>query len=346
MNKLQFSMEASQVGYLNMHEATKQIRPRLTAKTTRFFHSWPGYFSLLFVAFYLHGCTGVNTFPTVARPGDTVSVMVGGSEQARKDSVTVSLKDKDNVDWDLQALGRVRSVFNLRAAGTAYGTHYSSWLDSEISWLNGHEPVQTVLIFDVPQGVAIGPATLSVDLNSNDDSSGLFHPVSIAMDVIEDATGTSGTSDQFLRQNFNGIPREASLEDLEPAPYAKISFGGGDTMASPLLYATSLVVDFDQTIVNGDDLNVYVSESTVRGSPTETGAFGSNQRGVYWKQDGDKLFIDIVAPQGIEGRYLQVFVVHPRGLTGDPTLSLESATNYDINGNDSIVYTPSFEYFP
>lgn len=268
--------------------------------------------------------------------------MVGGSENARKDTIAVSLTDSNSVQWDIQALGRVRSVFNLRAAGTAHGTHYSPWLDAEISWLKGHEPVQTVLVIDIPDGAATGPATLSVNLNAIDDSSGIFQPVTISMDII---AGTS-TADQFLRQNFNGVPQAVSFQDLEPAPYAKISFGDGSTATgSQVLGAATLVLDFDETIVNGDDLNVYVAESTVRGSFNQTGAFGSTQRMVYWRQDGTNLFIDIIAPQGIEGRYLQVYIVHPHGLSGDPGMTLLSSISYDIDGN-TISFAPSFGYFP
>lgn len=304
--------------------------------------SWMGPVLPLLAAVLFQGCTGVNTFPTVARTGDTVSVMVGGSETARKGTVEVSLTDQNEVVWDLQTLGLVRSVFNLRAAGTAHGAHYSSWLDTEFSWLKGHEPVQTVLVIDVPDGAATGPATLRVNLNAVDDSSGINQPVTISMDII---AGT-GSGDQFLRQNFNTVPQSVRFQDLEPAPYAKVSFGDGSSATgSQVLAAASLVLDFDEATVNGDDLNVYVSESTVRGSFSQTGAFGDTQRMVYWRQDGANLFIDIIAPQGIEGRYLQVYVVHPRGLTGDPGLSLMSSTSYDIDGN-TISFEPSFGYFP
>ncbi len=83
---------------------------------------------------FLSACTSVNTFPNIARPGDTVSFMVGGSALAKKENVSVILTDSGGQVFDLQALGRVRSVFNLRADGRAVGTHYSPYLDSYISW--------------------------------------------------------------------------------------------------------------------------------------------------------------------------------------------------------------------
>ncbi len=306
--------------------------------------------SLLLLAMLLfQGCTAVNTFPTIARQGDTISVMAGGSEDARKDTTSISLTDNNGVVWDLQTLGLVRSVFNLRTTGTAYGTSYSKFTTIENSWVVGHEPVQTVVVIDIPATAAVGPATLSINLNTNDDSSGVVQPYSISLEIV-DVPGLPGASDDFLRQDFTGTNLPASFPDLEPAPYAKISFGEGSGFggfsATPndILGAAELVVDFDETIVNGDDLNVYVAESTLRGTDS-TGPFGDHQRMVSFRHDGTQLFINIIAPRGIEDRYLQVYVVHPRGLAGDPGLNLLSTTGYDLNGN-TITAIPQFSYFP
>lgn len=284
----------------------------------------------------LAGCTAVNTFPVAARSGDTISVMVGGSEQARKTTIGATLTDSAGGVWDLQALGRVRSVFNLRADGRAYGMHYSAYLDSYFPWSMGHEPVQTVLVADLPVGLPIGNATLTVRLNATDNSSGISDPTNIKIEILP---GT-GTSNDFARKAGGNSTIAADLQALEPAPHAKLTFGTGTVIG-----AASLVIDVDQSVVNMDDLNVYVPESTVRGSFSSPGAFGDKQRMVYWHQDGDRLYIDIIAPQGIDSRYLQAFVVHPRGLSGSPNFTIVSAAVYDINGQP-ISVTPQLAYYP
>lgn len=282
----------------------------------------PGIVLALFVGF-ASGCTAVNTFPIAARAGDTVSVMIGGSEQARKETVGAVLTDSVGGQYDLQALGLVRSVFNLRADGRAHGLHYADYLDSYISWSYRHEPVQTVLVADLPAGLNTGDATLSITPNVSDNSSGVGESVDIRLEVLP---GT-GASNAFRRQTGNGSAA-ADLQALEPAPHAKLTFAAGTTIG-----AASVVLDVDQSAVNLDDLNIYVPESTVRGSFGDPGAFGDKQRMVYWRHDGDRLHIDIVAPQGIDGRYLQVFVVHPRGLAAPPNFSVQSAAVYDPDGN-------------
>lgn len=285
----------------------------------------------------LSGCTSVNTFPNIARPGDTVSVMIGGSAQARKANVSAVLTDASGQVFDLQALGKVRSVFNLRTDGRAVGQHYSPYLDSYVSWIFGHEPLQTVMVADLPATATVGQATLSVAFNGvNDNSSGAGNPFTVQMEIIP---GT-GASEQFMRSALGGY-QPVDFGRLEMAPHAQVNFGTGTTFIG----AASLVIDFNETVVNPNDLNVYVPESTVRGDFLNPGAFGKTQRMVYWRQDGLKLYVDIIAPQGIDPRFLQLFVVHPTGLTSSPAFSIASAQVYGTDGN-AIAVTPTLTYSP
>lgn len=303
---------------------------------------------LVLLCAFVSGCVAVNSFPQIARPGDTISVMVGGSEMARKGTVSVTLIDNNNTQWDMKALGLVRSVFQLRPSGLAYGLHYSQFFDKESSWNKSHEPLETVVVLDIPTGTPPGPATLNIDLNTTDESSGISQPFSTQLTIV-DIPGQPGSSDNFLRQNFDGNNYAVNFYDLEPAPYAKVSFGEGGLAgfsATPndVLGAVRLTVDFDETILNGSDLNVYAPESTQRGTAHTTGSFGDNQKMVFWAQDGSRMTIFVVAPRGIEDRYLQVYIVHPRDLPGDPGLSLLSVEAFDVNGT-AIYATPRFSYF-
>lgn len=306
------------------------------------------HFVIITALLSISACAGVNTFPTVARQGDTVSVMVGGSEKANKNTISATMTDSNNVVWDLVSLGLVRSVFNLRADGLASGNHYSHYIEIENPWTNAHEPIQTVLVFDVPVGAAEGVSTLSLNLNTDDDSSGVVQPFSINLEVLPSLLGSQ---DQFLRQDFSEAQYPLDFTRLEQAPYAKISFGTGTgrgyVSATPneTLGAAEMIIDFDDTIVSGNDINVYVPESTQRGDILNTGQFGDHQRMVSWKIVGNQLHIYVIAPKGIEDKYLQVYIIHPQDLPSDPMLNLISTTGYDLNGNE-ISATPQFSYHP
>lgn len=286
----------------------------------------------------LSACTSVNTFPNIARPGDTISFMVGGSAQARKNNINVTLTDSSGQVFDLKTLGLVRSVFNLRPDGRAIGLHYSGFLTSALPWAYGHEPLQTVMVADLPSAATPGIATLTVTFVGVSDNSSTVssNPYNIVFNIIPGV----GTSEPFLRSSAgNSIP--VAFEQLETAPTAKVDFSG----SSITIGAASLVIDFDETVVNPNDLNLYVPESTVRGAINETGPFGTRQRMVYWHQDGQNLYVDIIAPQGIDPNYLQFYVVHPQGLTGSPAFSLTSAQVYGTDGSPLSI-TPVLTYSP
>lgn len=295
---------------------------------------------LLCVWAMLSGCTSVNTFPNIARPGDTVSFMVGSSAQARKGNISAVLTDASGQIFDLQALGKVRSVFNLRTDGRAVGLNYSSYLNSYNSWAYGHEPLQTVMVTDLPITVAVGPASLSVAFNGvSDNSSGVLNPFTVQLEII--ASSTIGSPEQFLTPIILKGNQPVNFSLLETAPYAQVDFRSG----SAFIGAASLAISFNNAMVNANDLNVYVPESTVRGSFSTVGAFGKTQRMVYWHQDGSTLYVDIVAPQGIDPRYLKIFVVHPSGLVGSPAFNILSSQVYGTDGN-AIAVTPTLTYSP
>lgn len=287
---------------------------------------------------FLSACSSVNTFPQIARPGDTVSLMVGGSAAVRKGDVSAVLTDAGGNVFDLRALGKVRSVFNLRADGRSIGTHYSPYLESYISWAFGHEPLQTVMVADLPATAVPGLATLTIGMTGIDDNSAGTGegPFNVALEIVPGV----GSPELFERGTLSG-PTPVDFARLETAPHARVDFGMGTTPVG----AASLVIDFDETAVNPNDLNVYVPESTVRGSFVDPGAFGKTQRMVYWRHDGQQLIVDIVAPQGIDPRYLQFHIVHPTGLTGSPAFSILSAQIYGTDGAP-IDVVPALTYSP
>lgn len=297
------------------------------------------------------GCASYNTFPTIARPGDTVSIMVGGTEQARKDTIQITLTDSLGGIWNLadpnEDLDRsdslIRSVFNLRPDGRAVGLHYSSYLVADSSWIfGGHEPTQAVLVVDLPAEVPEGEGMLHINTEISDDSSGIGNDFYVNLDIVN-VPDNLGSSDGFLRQDAFLGTAAVNFTDLEPAPHAKIIF---DDNSTQLIGAVSLVLDFDETALNPDDLNVFVPQSNVRGVVGYDGAHGENQRMVAWRQDGQKMYINVIAPQGIQPKYLQLYVVHPPNITGSPNFSFDTngVTVYDIDGNEVSVAS-SLQYF-
>lgn len=283
----------------------------------------------------IQGCAAVNTFPTAAKAGDTVSVMIGGSAQARKESTAVVLTDANGVQWDLQALGLVRSVFNVRADGRARGLLDASQVEALAPWAFGHEPLQTVMVTDLPAGLPAGVATLTANMNVADNSSGVGQTMSVRLEIIAGA----GQVDSLNFLNVAaGQVAATNFARLEPAPHARLSFG---TSGAEVIGAASLVVDFDETVLSPANIKVYIPELETRDA---SGTFGAGQRMTYWRTDGQKLYIDIVAPQGIPTLFLKIYVTHS-AVAGNPAFALTSAALYDITGT-TINLPVQMQYFP
>ena len=297
----------------------------------------------VFLLAILQGCTGITTFPSIARPGDSLAIMLGGSEQVNKDNIDVTLIQGAS-SWDLadpngdldRSDSMIRSVFEVRTDGRAEGLIYNNPSTMTQIWTFGHEPVQSIMIVDLPTDVLPGAAQLNVTINTPDNASGVNLNFNIDLTVV-DIPGSTGASDPFDMRTVLGTVG-ANLGDLEPAPHAKISF----TPLNKLVYAVSIEIDFNEIVVAPDDLHVYIPEAIVGGS------LGANQRMAIWHQDGDRLYIDIIAPGGIQSRYLKIYVMHPSSVTLDPGFMLGSIIFYDQDGNDvtsTIGLTSDFQYF-
>ena len=289
----------------------------------------------------LQACSSVNSFPSIARAGSTVSVLIGGSEKARKETVDVTLIDVNGVYWDLKALGLVRSVFNIQMDSKSVGQNYSSYIDLFTSWAYGHELLQTVLVTDLPSNLPVGIAEIQINTNVDDNTALLSSGVlTINIEIVEGV----GVSDSFAYKSSLGESLNADFARLEPAPYAKIDFGDYDDFAV-LVGAVSLEIDFDEAVVNPDDININVPKSYVRGDMLGTGKFTDKQRMVNWRHDGQKIFVDIIAPQGINPGYLQTFIIYPPGLASSPDITIAKADVYTVDGT-SMGLIPSINYFP
>ena len=289
---------------------------------------------LLVVLTNLQGCAGVNTFPTIARAGDTVSLMVGGSEQARKNTISAILTDSNGIQWDLQNLGLIKSVFNVRADGLSKGLYYSSELELLLPWAFGHEPIQTVMVVDLPDVLPAGASTIQINTNTSDNSSGIGPSFTLALEIL---AGT-GSSDPVLYNNaFTGLTA-TDFTKMESAPHAKIKFG---TDGTEIFSAASLVVDFDETILDPKDIAVYSPPTTIR----QSGAgFNESQHMVYWHHDGQKLYIDLIAPLGIPAMFTNLYIIHPDNITGSANFFLESSNIYNNDGTTTSLPV-NLEYF-
>jgi len=66
---------------------------------------------------------------------------------------------------------------------------------------------------------------------------------------------------------------------------------------------------------------------------------------VYWRHDADKIFIDIIAPQGINPGYLQVYLIYPPSVIGNPNFSIIKEDVYKIDGS-TLAINSKISHYP
>lgn len=250
----------------------------------------------------LSACTGVNTFTTAARPGETVALAIDRQTNLKRANVTVTITPATGLPIVYAPLDpRVRAILNLYPdpvskavvkqrtdTPTNTGTFIEAWAtEGDPDWW------QTFMLLDLPADIAPGVATVSIS-----DSLGAI----IAPASVEILTGTS-TKNGFAFTKYGmtfsadtaGPPVLYATKDLERNPHAVVDFTG-DTIPH------AVQIEFSHT-------------------PSVGAAYVVNPRGdlknVTWSDDGSNLKVFITPSTGLTTTQIKDFKFYVAGgLTG------------------------------
>lgn len=249
----------------------------------------------------LSACTGVKTFTTAARPGETVALAIGRQTDLKRANVTVTITPATGPAVVYPPLDtRVRSILNLYPDPvskaivlqrtdnpTSTGTSIESWVTyGDPDWW------QTFMLLDLPTGIAPGTATISI----TDTLGAVITPAS-----VEVLTGES-TRNGFA---FNQFGYTFSADSASPQLRAPKDFER----------ATQYVVEF-----TGDTIP-HAVQIEFSHTPSVGAAYVVNPRGdlknVTWSDDGSNLKVFITPSTGLTTTQIKDFKFYVAGgLTG------------------------------
>lgn len=263
----------------------------------------------------LSACTGVKTFTTAARPGETVALAIDRQSNLKRENVTVTITPATGSPV-VYAPGdsRVRSILNLYPdpVSRAMVTHRTDEPTSTgyyiESFVTNGDPDwwQTFMLVDLPTGIAPGMATISI----SDSLGALIPPTSVEILAGESARN----------------------------PFAFHKFGStfsADTTSPPSLRAPwdlersrHYVVDFTGTTIPHA---IQIEFSRTPGAGT---AYVVNPRGdlknVSWSDDGTNLKVFITPSTGVTTTQIKDFKFYVAGgVTGITQTNLKA---YDHMG--------------
>ena len=187
----------------------------------------------------LYGCTGTQSFGTAARPGDTVSLMVGYYPNYSREDFSLNFYDASFNLLDTIPAGdpRIRAYVHtypdpLSKVVIGYetnqditpdfpGNNSSPQTESNWGYLmsvgadNSKEWFQNMMIVDLPTSLA--PGTVSIVISTPAEPF-------LALQAIDILSGT-GTPNTFGATGSGSLP-DGQFQSLERAEHFKVSFSG------------------------------------------------------------------------------------------------------------------------
>jgi len=307
-------------------------------------------FSVLLLVFlvYLQGCVAVQTFPTAARAGDTITLAVGSPEGMNANNTTITfISDADpSNSIDLTTAIRAMPKIWPDKRSTAWIGSPNS-LSDLIAPNSGHGPWLQMIALDLPDTLPIGPGVININTSTEVKfpiNSANINTTPIGIDILE-SIGTSNlfkykpygaSSNNGVVGNLNQLEPNSHIEVIYPIGNSSITYGAIElTVYAPVLSSLN-------NTVNDEYLNVVFDDQ-----PRNL----KSLRQVSWYRVGDVFTILAISPRAkmrtFEGRCsitLEDFSSNESYLfLGEP--SVLSVKYFDIEGNEITGPMPSITLY-
>jgi len=286
----------------------------------------------------LQGCVAVQTFPTVARSGDTITLAVGSPDGMTKGNTTAQFISEDPA-FPTPVDLTIRAIVKLRPDNTSNLATYDSSVISNIAHYSSHSPWLSVVVIDLPASLPLGTGKIHIQTAGQvfvgDDINN--YPVNI--DIIDGV----GSANPFKHYNGAGFSADGNLAALEPMPqivvrpptidpnwYAAPTYGAAEIKINlPVQKAGGGVVGANPMMVIQDDMFI---------------ANNSTQTHMTWSKSGDVITVNFISPTASMNFYQSRFsvVLNPENeIVPGATPALVSVTYYDANGNIVTLDSPT-----
>lgn len=279
----------------------------------------------LFAFVLLQGCVAVQTFPIAARAGDTITLAVGSPDGMTRNNTSVQF-----VSGAYSTELPIRSVIRLRPDNTSNAAAYDGLLAS-ITNSGSHSPWLSIIVLDLPTGLPVGNAVLTVTTSAVYSSSSV-DGVPISLEILP---GT-GTSNAFRYDGGTGDPADTydgNLLKLEPGPQVVIRPPqDASTFAAAQIKITLQVQNKNtlELIDNPTAVKVVLDDNTNKNL--------NSQLQMSWTRVGDTYTINLISPNGTAAVNQTRFSVISSYLSAyqfvsSPAPVITSVSFFDVNGN-------------
>lgn len=284
------------------------------------------------------GCTALNTFPTAARPGETVALAVGSPDNltiANVNSVIFQPISPPGSTVDLTS--NVRSIFKLYADKTSIVYENPGVSASQIVRTSMHEPWLTVMAIDLPEGLAPGIGEIIINTNENVTYPTIGNHINdrtITLEILPEpdpANPSLTTANDFEYEFGKCCSLLGDLSYLEARPHALVKSQYSESPPAVSSYAAiEMKVDFTGTTdlpISDDNVKVVVDDMTV---------YTNSKRQVITSVNNEVLTVILMSMSDSIKPYEMRFAValeEPLIFSG-PLPAIASIKYYDSNGTE------------
>ena len=304
--------------------------------------------AIIGLAIFNFGCTALNTFPTAARPGETVALAVGSPDNltmANVNSVTFTSAAAPGSPLDIT--GNVRSIFKLYADKTSSvyeipGDALPVTGTNQIVRTSLHEPWLSVMAIDMPEEIApgqplpTGPGTITINTNSNVTYPTIGNDInssSIAIEILPETSPTDGIASIFEYEFGTTNTQLGNLSVLEARPHALItSEYSEDPFTLNNYAAVEMKVDFSGTTTTP------ITDSNTKVVVDDLTAYSKSNRHVITSVKNEVLTVIMISMSEKIKPYELRFAVAlntTNSFTG-PTPAITSTEFYYVNGTKEL----------
>jgi hypothetical protein len=284
------------------------------------------FFSIILL--FLQGCVAIQSFPTVARAGDTVTLAVGSAEGMTKANTTLTFTPDDTGIPIAIPASSLRSVLNIYPdkRSPAWSNSFAIAIDSTA----GHGGWLTVLVVDLPVDLPVGTGVINVQTPATYTyfNTGVIG-VDIALEVLSSG-GVPATFDYIDSGSETFLAGD--LSQLEPAPHYLIKPDFTSTFfVNPWPAYGAIEIKVIGTITGVPESAIDNSIRVVLDDMQENMI---SHMQMDWARNGDTITINIISSKGL----LQYFEARAslffnRDIVNYVTTPTITARYFDVNGD-------------
>jgi len=276
----------------------------------------------------LQGCVAVQSFPTVARAGDTVTLALGSSDQINVSDTIVTYTPDGGSSVDVTA--NIRSIFKIYPDKLSPTWSFST--AAGIPTTGGHGAALDVMVLDLPTSLQSGTGIINIQNNATYPVySNVPSDVDIAIEILP-GVGSPSTFEYLLF----GETTTGDFTSLEAAPHYRIKpdFDPATaTVFTPSTFAAvELIISGTLNAAATTDNAISVTNS-LRVIVDDMSTSLNNQKQVSWARDGGNITINYISPTGNMPYYETSVAVFFTGtnyaFTATPSVSIRY---FDIDG--------------